>query len=192
MDDDNKAGPKFRFKMTKDDTKIQKILDAVAYNIWIGVTDSKTGRQAGSGRSGSQPTNAELAYIHEFGSPVKNIPARPFLIPAIAAVIPQATKMLQLALKQDNPEAATKSALSDVGRIGVAKSKEIILAGDFIPLKAETIKDRIHRRNSSFGEAVKLFKTTMQATAGATDTSPLLDTKQLFQSLSWSLRKNKK
>lgn len=36
-----------------------------------------------SGRSGEEPTNAELAFIHTYGSPINRIPARPFMEPAI-------------------------------------------------------------------------------------------------------------
>lgn len=35
--------------------------------------------------SGQAANNALLGYIHEFGSPANNIPARPFLIPSIEA-----------------------------------------------------------------------------------------------------------
>ena len=32
------------------------------------------------------PTNAEIGYQNEFGSPANNIPARPHLLPGVAAV----------------------------------------------------------------------------------------------------------
>lgn len=46
----------------------------------VGVPQEK----ASSGRKGEEPNNAELAFIHTMGSPLRNIPPRPFLEPAIA------------------------------------------------------------------------------------------------------------
>lgn len=47
--------------------------------VYVGVPDVETNRQGGG------ITNAELAYIHTEGSPHNNIPARPFIIPAVTA-----------------------------------------------------------------------------------------------------------
>ena len=40
--------------------------------------------KSGEHESGEKLTNAQLALIHEFGAPERNIPARPFVMPAFA------------------------------------------------------------------------------------------------------------
>ena len=67
--------------------------------------------QESSSRPGEAVSNAELAYIHTHGSPIRNIPARPILEPALSTT-------------------ETKSAiLSDLG--GAA---EVALKGDFMKM----------------------------------------------------------
>ncbi len=55
-------------------------------------------------RKGEGPNNAELAFIHTLGSPLRNIPARPFLEPAIND--PDNRKLINAQLEQ-----AAKAAL---------------------------------------------------------------------------------
>ena len=43
---------------------------------------------------GGEIGNASLGFIHEYGSPARNIPARPFLIPGVQDAEPQAVAML--------------------------------------------------------------------------------------------------
>lgn len=50
-----------------------RLQDLAKRDVLIGIPQEK------SSRPGEEPTNAELAYIHEHGSPMKNIPPRPFL-----------------------------------------------------------------------------------------------------------------
>ncbi len=62
-------------------------------------------------------SNAAIGYINEFGSPAKNIPARPHLIPGIRSVEPKTTAELKSAAKailDDQPDKA-EQALNRAG-----------------------------------------------------------------------------
>ena len=50
--------------------------------VLVGVPAQKAARNAEEGR-GQPINNAALAYIHNYGSPAANIPARPFMEPGI-------------------------------------------------------------------------------------------------------------
>lgn len=46
-------------------------------------------------RTGEQDTNAQIGYINEYGSPANNIPARPFLQPAMDEILPECIPILR-------------------------------------------------------------------------------------------------
>lgn len=57
--------------------------------VLIGIPMSTTERPDG------EITNAELGYIHEYGAPEANIPARPFLIPGVESVKGKALELMK-------------------------------------------------------------------------------------------------
>ena len=67
-----------RVRVTRD--RVSEVLSAVTKlvgrEVLVGIPEDNTERV-----NGDEATNAQLGYVHEFGSPAKNIPARPFLIP---------------------------------------------------------------------------------------------------------------
>jgi hypothetical protein len=72
-------------------TVIEKRIKALeAVEIYVGIPEQN------NSRDGESVTNAELAFIHEHGSPLKNIPARPFIRPAIS--LPRNQKMIRAQL----------------------------------------------------------------------------------------------
>jgi hypothetical protein len=71
---------KVKFKMVDRQHILAKALrDLAGLQVLIGVPEERTGRK------GEGANNAQLAYIHTHGSPVKGIPARPFIQPALEA-----------------------------------------------------------------------------------------------------------
>jgi hypothetical protein len=62
---------------------IQKALkDLGSARVMVGIPAKAAQRDPHPGET-KTPNNAELGYIHEFGAPEMNIPARPFLMPGI-------------------------------------------------------------------------------------------------------------
>lgn len=110
------------------------------------------GIPAGSDRTGGGPTNAMLGYVHEYGSPARNIPARPFLHPGIRAAQSKIEAVFRkgadAALSGD--EKAGDVALNSAGLIGMTEAKKMITSGNFAPLKPATIAAR--RRKGFYSE----------------------------------------
>lgn len=74
--------------------EISRSLDALQrQDVLVGIPQEE------SSRPQEEPNNAELAFLHSVGSPAQNIPARPFLQPAINANIDKIAKIQALALK---------------------------------------------------------------------------------------------
>lgn len=113
----------------------------------------EVGIPAGSERTDPRAidNNANLARLMEEGSPLKRIPARPFLRPAIAQPktrkrITQATSLAIKAIVHDNPEMA-KRALVNAGEIALNAVKEWFFKPDlnqWPPLSEATVRRKGH------------------------------------------------
>lgn len=105
--------------------------------------------------------NASLAYIHEHGSPVNNLPARPFLGPGIKNAKDKIAKRLgkaaEFALSKDKERMTQQLGLAGLIAQNAARAK--INSGVEPALAPSTIKARQAR--------------------GRTGTVPLIDTGQL-------------
>lgn len=150
--------------------KLKKIAAAVAAapgtQVLVGVPEEHAPREAG------QPiTNAELGYIHEFGAPEANIPARPFLFPGIREAKGRFSGYLKQGAKaaMEGDLAKIERALGAAGQAAASSVQKHITTGPFAPLAAGTLAARRRR--------------------GRTGTRPLIDTGQLRRSITWVLRK---
>lgn len=119
------------------------------------------GSEAGEDRDGI--TNAELAAIHEFGSPGAGIPQRSFIRSAIDREKTKINKLLERAVKS---AAATGSAIPGLG-----------VAGEFA--KGQMIKTI----NESIGIAPNSAATIKQKGSSR----PLVDTGVLKASITWKV-----
>lgn len=89
-------------------------------------------------------TNARLGYIHEFGSPAANIPARPFLRPGVQKAERNLRKTMKRAasavLAED--EAGFQREMETVALKAETAVKDYMTSGEFAPLAPSTIKRR--------------------------------------------------
>lgn len=95
-------------------------------DVYVGIPADKTLRKE------DEINNASLAFIMEHGSPLRNIPARPFLKPGIATAKALISKELAEAAKSviaDSPLDAEKH-LKRAGIIGANAVKRYIREGD--------------------------------------------------------------
>ena len=153
-------------KKTFDGTeKLRKHLESLAgRKIMIGIPASQGQRDEGP------INNAALGYIHEFGSPSQNIPARPFLIPGVRDAIPKARVKLGEAIKdilRGKQEDAQK-ALHAAGIIASSRVKMKLVEGPFAPLSGSTIRARERR--------------------GVSRTKPLIDTGDMQRHITYVVR----
>ena len=119
------------------------------------------------------PTNAEIGYQNEFGSPANNIPARPHLIPGVAAVQDKAVARLTQAAS-----AAATGRMSDAerhlhaaGLIAQNSVRRTLTTAAYRPLSERTLAERQAR--------------------GRTGTKPLIDTGQYRNSITYVVRDGK-
>jgi phage gpG-like protein len=127
-------------------------------------------------RKGGEITNAQLGYIHEFGAPEVNIPARPFLAPGVKGAREEITAQLKKAgqaVLAGNAEAVDR-ALNAAGIVAQNAARQKIQAGPFVPLKPATIYQRQHRK-----------------VAPRSGEQPLIDTGQLRTSITYVVRRVK-
>lgn len=135
-----------------------KIAELRGLGVVVGVT-AKTNDRSG------EFSNAELAAVHEFGSPAHNIPERSFLRKPLINNAAQVANLAKNAVEKFIAGQITAEAvLGTIGEEAKSISKEAITEGIAPALKPATIK----RKKSS---------------------KPLIDTAQLLNSITYEVRK---
>lgn len=181
--------------VTKD--RVKEVSSAIRElsrsRVMIGIPASKTARQTGA------INNAQLGYIHEFGSPDANIPARPFLIPGVQAAeqgitIPRLKAAGESALSGD--AVAMRKQLNAVGLLVSERVKRVITDGIPPPLSPATIAARRHSRGTKSQRASEIKYADLiskgvspadaQTAAGIT---ALINTAQMLRSITYVIRK---
>lgn len=157
-------------KILKDDVAkvLASIQELANKQVMVGIPATKAERTEGD----KEPTNnAQLGYLHEFGSPKANIPARPFLNPGIARVQESINGHLEKAAKaaMDVNQEKVDVELNATGLIAQAGARNEITNGDLAPLATSTLAARRRR--------------------GRTGDKPLIDTGQLRNSITYVIRK---
>lgn len=156
-----------RVTVTRD--MLDKIMASLAAmggkRVLIGIPAPENGRNDGV------IGNAALGYVHERGSGVRNIPARPFLVPGVQAAEPLTLKTLKVTAQQmlAGKSEAIDRGLNAAGLIAQSSVKRTLKAGEgFAPLAPATLAAR--RRKGFRGE------------------SPLIRTGQLLNSITYVVR----
>lgn len=147
--------------ITDKTSALRESLDKLmSQEVLAGVPEAKASREG-------EMNNATLAYIHNFGSPAQNIPARPFLGPGIAKRQDEIVAELRAAGKDALDMNGNKIGqhLTRVGLLAQAGIRSMFGGGEMAPLKPETV-----------------------ARKGGKKTTPLIDTGQLRNSISFVVR----
>jgi hypothetical protein len=114
-------------------------------------------------------TNAQIGYINEFGSAVENIPARPFLMPAVTGTSADVKKILDSNSKvifETLDAGMVDAALGKVGEhVKQTAKKNITKSVGMKPLSKRTLKERKER--------------------GFSGTKPLIESGQLVNSIDY-------
>jgi hypothetical protein len=95
-------------------------------------------------RPGEKIGNVLLGYVHEFGSPAKNIPSRAFLRPGVEAVVPEIGRILRSAAQAalNGDLGGIDRAFAAAGQTAVDSVKNRIEAGIPPPLAQSTVTAR--------------------------------------------------
>lgn len=102
------------------------------------------GIPASASRDDSPLTNAEIGYLNETGSPAQNIPARPWLVPAVESVQDRIADRFVRATNAalDGDADAVNRHLMAAGMIAQNAARAKINSGDFEALAQSTIAAR--------------------------------------------------
>lgn len=156
--------------VTKDrvDEMLASVQELVQKELLVGIPAATAARDP---EDGEEPIdNATLGYIHEFGAPAANIPARPFLIPGLQDARDQVGKRLGRAASAalDGNAERIEDEYDAAGLIAQNAVRRKITEGPFVPLKPATLAKRRAR--------------------GRKGDKPLLDTGQLRRSITYVVR----
>jgi len=143
---------------------VKQVRSLARREVLVGIPSAAAGRKEGA------ITNASLGYIHENGSPANNIPARPFLVPGAASISAQASARFEATARAalSGKDDAVEKGLNEVGLIGQNAVRARINSGEFAPLSEQTLAARRRR--------------------GRSGTKPLIDSGQLRNSITYSIR----
>lgn len=109
----------------------------------MGLSKLKVGLPDGGRHSDTDLSMHELGMVHEYGSPTRNIPARPFIGPPIADNVDKYKKIMR---KQASRllfrRTSLNNALSIVGEVAKSDIQKYMLSASFTPLSAATIEQK--------------------------------------------------
>ena len=107
----------------------------------MGLNKLEVGLPSGGAHSGTDLSMHELGMVHEYGSPTRGIPARPFIQPSIKDNTDKYKKLMR---KQAGlllfRRTSLNNALSLVGEVAKADIQKYMLSANFKPLAASTIE----------------------------------------------------
>lgn len=154
--------------ITKDNmAALQKsIRELTKREILVGIPSDETQRKEGT------ITNAAIGYINEFGSPAKNIPARPFLIPGVQRAEGKIEKRLKKSIEHvlDGSKTGMITQMNAAGLEAQNSVRATINKGIMPELSESTLAARRRR--------------------GRTGEKPLIDTGQLRNSITYILKES--
>ena len=161
-------------------------------SVFVGIPSTKLDRDPVDGEK-SGPNNAVIGYVMENGDPSHNVPARPFLVPAITENRPEIRSRLkaiaQAAMVADL--AKMQNLRVQLGLFTQRAVQQKITDGPFEPLAQSTLEARAKRK---FGKgaagarrgALKELERRAAGLPSGTDLArPLIDTGQLRRAVSY-------
>lgn len=143
-----------------------------------------------------EPTNAQLAYIHDNGAPEANIPRREFMRPGVDAARPEIERILTGTMRKvlrGGGEDAAEVGLERAGAAAASSIKNTIDDGVPPPLSDRTLRQRLKkgRKNGAGareGAAIELDRRWDGQAPSVEHAKPLVDTGQLRNSITYVVR----
>lgn len=152
--------------------------------VLVGFPEANTNREDDAGI-----TNAALGYIHDHGAPEVNIPARPFMQPAIqeskAKIAAGFRAVATTLLRERNPLTVAKG-LTQVGLMVATAIKLKINEGIPPPLSEYTLRQRAKKGRK--GAKIELERRAKGETPSLEFAKPLVDSGQLRNAVNFVIR----
>ena len=133
-------------------------------------------------------SNAQLGYIHEFGSPAANIPARPFLIPGVESAQARFTPHLRNAATAalEGDPGRMRASLHTAGAIARDEVKLTLNTAGYEPLKDSTLRARARRAGSSIAAAAQReLDSRAEGNPPSDEVRPLVETGQMRNAITY-------
>jgi len=176
--------------------KLLKQVDALTkLDVLVGIPAETTGRDG-------KMNNATIAYIHEFGSPAQNIPARPFLRPGVKNAREDIAAEMEKGAKEVLKGGDASVTLNRVGMIARNSVVKAITNPNppFAPLSPVTIRNRLRKTQAGRRQIKKLQQSGQSLSAwaqqrtpgGGLNIQPLLDTLQMRNAITYVIREAKR
>jgi hypothetical protein len=175
---------------TMNSAPLRQIQGMVNLQLLIGIPAGSPNRLIAT-----DPSNAALLFIHEFGSPARRIPARPSLHPGVQKELPQIVQVLRRAAAATLPDGRPnlvllRASMQACGLIAVNSVRQEIhnkIPPDIADItKRNRLTSKNAYKNASFAK-----KQSMMATWMAGDFTPLLDTGQLIRAITYVIRRRR-
>lgn len=165
---------------------IDRVNSLAMSDVLVGIPKEK------SARTDIPMSNAAIGYIHEFGSPLHNIPARPFLYPGIRKC---QAEIIQV-LKQGAQDALAGKGSNQVtlNKVGLIARNSVVneLTNPnpaYAPLKPATIRGRLRKTAAGRRQLKKLSGAAALTAWASGNIKPLIDTGQLRASITYVVKK---
>lgn len=138
--------------------------ELVKKQVLVGIPEGENRQESG------EPSNAQLGYLHHMGSPANNIPARPWLLPAIAGAQTKISGHLKKAAESalDGDMSKADRHLHAAGMTAQNAAKAKLTNGPFRPLSKQRMQERLAK--------------------GQANPKPLLDTMQMRNSVTYIVK----
>lgn len=158
-------------------------------DVLIGIPEDKAARKEVENAGIS---NAYLGYIHEYGVPDKNIPARPALIPGIEDIQKEVVGILKFAAKKamEGNAGAVNTALNRIGLLGQNAVRARFVNNNWAPLNARTLNAR-HTISESINKKGELVKKYSKSRLEKGRINPLINTGQLRKAYTYVIAKKR-
>lgn len=154
--------------------------------VLVGIPSDKADRRT----KGEAINNATIGYIMEHGSPARNIPARPHMIPGIANARPAITQRFEKAAKaglQGDMDEAERQ-LAAAGNAAANSIKALITAGLSPALAEATLLSRVRRNRAAKGAAAELARRASGVAPGSDLAKPLIESGQYRNAITYVLK----
>lgn len=173
-------------KQLKEERQVMEDLKRVAEaGIYVGIPESNAPRAEG------EMNNAALLFIHTNGSPVRGIPARPLIEPALrdpendAKIAEDLAEISRLIL--DGKYSQARKMMEITGQDATAMIDDWFESpkNNWPPNKDSTVKAKLRKTGKSLKERNKLFEKYQAGKVGIN--TPLIDTGALRRSITYVL-----
>ena len=160
--------------------------------VFVGIPSTRVTRDPVPGEPNA-PNNAVIGYVQENGDPAKNVPPRPFLLPAVeenrAEILKRLRAIATAGFAGKLP--LVKSLRVQLGLFAQRAVQQKITEGPFQPLSEVPLQRRASRKfgkgaaGSRKGARLELARRAAGLAAGTDFARPLIDTGQLRRAITY-------